>query len=58
VAQKPKPRPPAKPKKPDKEKPQAKRFKETARQLGVDETGKTFEQAFRKLVPPKRKDRD
>jgi hypothetical protein len=55
VAQKPKPRPPTKPKKAEKEKPQAERFKETARKLGVDETGETFEQAFRKLVQPRKK---
>jgi hypothetical protein len=55
VAQKPKPRPPTKPKKAEKEKPQAERFKETARKLGVDETGETFEQAFQELVPPRRK---
>lgn len=41
------------PRPPKNDKSQAERFKETARQLGVDETGKTFEEAFRKLVPPK-----
>lgn len=47
-AEKPKPKPK---KKPDKD--QAERFKETARQLGVDETGETFERAFNKIAPPK-----
>jgi hypothetical protein len=42
-----------KPKKiPDKD--QAERFKETARQLGVDETGEAFEKAFERVVPPVR----
>ena len=47
-AEKPKPK-----KKPDKD--QAERFKEAARQLGVDETGETFEKAFAEIVPPKRR---
>jgi hypothetical protein len=34
---------------------QSKRFKETARELGADETGEAFENAFSKIVvPPKR----
>jgi hypothetical protein len=33
---------------------QAERFKETARQLGVDETGRLFEDSFRRIVPPKK----
>lgn len=33
---------------------QAARFRETARELEADETGKAFEQAFGKIVPPKR----
>jgi len=37
-----------------KEKTQAERFVETARQIGADETGKAFERAFEKIVPPKR----
>jgi hypothetical protein len=42
----------AKPKKkPDKE--QIERFKETARKLGSDESGTSFESAFAKIVPPK-----
>ncbi|HEY5306040.1 MAG TPA: hypothetical protein VIJ52_05155 [Pseudolabrys sp.] len=36
------------------DKKQSARFIEMARTLGVDESGKTFEDAFRKLVPPKR----
>lgn len=38
-------------KKPDKD--QAERFKETARQLSVDETGEAFERAFNRIVPSK-----
>lgn len=36
---------------------QSARFIEVARALGVDESGKTFEAAFSKLVPPKRRRR-
>jgi hypothetical protein len=32
---------------------QFKRFVETARKLEVDESGKDFERAFKKAVPPK-----
>lgn len=32
---------------------QHKRFVEAAREAGADETGEEFEQAFRKIVPPK-----
>jgi hypothetical protein len=49
-----KPKPKEKPKKTvDKE--QAERFKETARELGVDdgENAETFERVFAKIVPPK-----
>jgi hypothetical protein len=49
-AEKPKPK-----KKPDKD--QAERFREAARQLSVDETGEAFEIAFRKIVPPRNKNR-
>lgn len=35
------------------EKEQSERFKETARQLGADESGEEFEKAFRKLTSPK-----
>jgi hypothetical protein len=31
----------------------SRRFVETARELGVDETGKDFERAFKKIVRPK-----
>jgi hypothetical protein len=42
----------AKKKAPDKS--QKERFIKTARELGVDETGKTFERALKKIVPRKR----
>jgi len=32
---------------------QSERFRETARELGCDESEETFDQAFRKIVPPK-----
>ncbi|WP_156928567.1 hypothetical protein [Bradyrhizobium sp. th.b2] len=41
----------AKPKLTDKE--QSERFKQAARELGVDETGEEFEKAFKKIVRPK-----
>ena len=41
----------AKPKLTDKE--QSERFKKTARELGVDESGRAFEKALKKLVQPK-----
>ena len=34
---------------------QSERFIETAREIGVDETGAEFEKVFRKVVPPARK---
>ena len=40
-----------KPKLTDKE--QSERFKETARELGVDESGERFEKAFKELVKPR-----
>lgn len=40
-----------KPKLTDKE--QSERFKETARQLGVDESGEHFEKTFRKIATAK-----
>lgn len=43
----------AKPKPRLTDKEQSDRFKEAARIAGADETGDTFERAFRKLVPPK-----
>ncbi len=33
---------------------QSKRFIETARKIGADETGAEFERAFKKIVPPKK----
>jgi hypothetical protein len=42
---------PAKPKLSDKE--QSERFKETARKLGADESGKEFERAFGKVLSKK-----
>lgn len=51
--------PKAKPK-PKDEKPQRERFIETAREVGVDESGEAFERAIKKIVPqsqrPKRPD--
>ncbi|WP_157182376.1 hypothetical protein [Methylobacterium sp. WSM2598] len=37
------------------EKTQAERFKETAREVGVDETGRIFEEAFSKIAPPRKR---
>ena len=45
----------AKPKPKMTDKKQSERFIETARKLGVDESGKSFVQAFEKIVPPKRR---
>lgn len=39
-------------KQPDPE--QSKRFIESARELGADETGEEFNRAFSKIVPPKK----
>lgn len=36
-----------------KEKSQRERFIETAREIGVDETGQAFERAVARLVPPR-----
>jgi hypothetical protein len=36
------------------DKTQAERFLETAREIGVDETGEAFERAMDKIVPPRR----
>jgi hypothetical protein len=44
-----------KPKPPKDERPQRERFIETARALGVDETGEEFEAALGKIAPPRRK---
>jgi hypothetical protein len=43
-----------KPRKKTIDKEQAERFKETARELGVDESGKNFEDAFGKIVPTRK----
>jgi hypothetical protein len=43
------------PKAKEKEKSQRERFIETARVFGVDETGKDFERALVRIVPPKAK---
>jgi hypothetical protein len=32
---------------------QLQRFREAAKELGADESGETFERAFKKIVPPK-----
>ena len=37
------------------DKAQLDRFKQTARELGCDETGEAFEKAFAKAAPPKPK---
>jgi hypothetical protein len=37
------------------EKTQAERFIETAREIGVDETGQEFERAMRKVAPPRKR---
>lgn len=53
MGQRPKAEPKRKgPKNTDKE--QSERFKETARMLDVDESGKLFESATRKVLPPKK----
>jgi hypothetical protein len=31
---------------------QSERFKETARKLGVDESGESFERVFKRIAPP------
>jgi hypothetical protein len=45
----------ATPKLSDKE--QSERFKQTARELGVDESGRVFEDAFQRIIKPKAPDR-
>ncbi len=49
-SEKPRPKPTVKKAATKDNRPQAERFIETARQLGVDESGKTFEDAFTKIV--------
>ncbi len=46
-------KPKAKPKPKLDDKAQFERFVETARKLGVEEVGPAFDEAFRKIVPPK-----
>jgi hypothetical protein len=45
-------KPKAKPKLKFTDKAQSERFIETARKLGVEETGEVFEAALKKIVPP------
>ena len=40
------------------EKPQSERFVETARELEVDESGKDFDRAFRKVVKKQNRSKD
>ena len=47
-------KPPPVPKPDDPE--QSKRFVETAREIGTDETGEAFRRAFEKIVPRKKPD--
>jgi hypothetical protein len=47
---------PKKPKTTTSDKEQSERFIETARRLGVDESGKDLEKTFRKIAPVKTKD--
>lgn len=46
-------KPKPKTEKPTREKSQRERFIETARALGVDETGEEFERALEKIAPPR-----
>jgi len=43
-----------KPTRRNKEMPQSARFIEAAKKTGADESGKPFEKAFKKIVPPMR----
>jgi hypothetical protein len=45
------PNPKTKPKKPPDKRPQSERFKEAARTIEADESGKKFDEAFAKIVP-------
>ena len=47
-------KPKAKPRPKFTDKAQSERFIETARKLGVEETGEAFEAQFKKIVPTKR----
>jgi hypothetical protein len=53
MAGKPERKPPPKPTKKMTQTEQSERFKETARQLGVDESGDAFERALRQIIRPK-----
>lgn len=56
MAQKPKTRkPPSKANAAEKQKAQSERFIKAAREAGVDETGKDFDSALKKLIPTKRR---
>jgi hypothetical protein len=46
------------PKKKLSKKAQSERFIETARSVGADETGRFFEQTFRKIVPSRTRDKN
>lgn len=46
---------PTKPKAPKDERPQIERFKETARSIGVDETGQEFLDNLRKIMGARRR---
>lgn len=50
----PKRKPKPKEKEGGSEKPQSDRFKETARDLGLETSDEAFEKALQKIVPPKR----
>lgn len=39
-------------KKPKDKRTQSERFKDTAEELGADESGEAFERAFKKITPP------
>jgi len=53
MAEKQKRKPTPKPTKKMTQAEQSERFKETARELGVDESGEAFERALRRIVPAK-----
>jgi len=55
MAEKPKPNPKSKRKGQFTDKAQSERFNEAARELGVEEAGQAFDDAFRKIIPPKTK---
>jgi hypothetical protein len=55
MAEEPKPPPKRKPRRKMTKAEQSERFKETARRLEADESGESFERAFRHMVQPKRR---